>query len=106
MGSYRVCMVRDWGVTHVTAAADTVRLITEDRKNVLFWMPQDWDSPTWWRQGDPIARSNATNVISRGIWASQKLSRGFLLDLSKVQDPRTLGYLPIFGLYLKPIAYC
>ena len=45
-------------------------------------------------------------VISQGIWASQKLSGGSILDLSKLQDPRTLGYLLIFGLYSKPIAYC
>ena len=45
-------------------------------------------------------------VISQGIWASQKLSGGALLDLSELQDPRTLGYLLIFGLYSKPIAYC
>ena len=48
----------------------------------------------------------ATVVISQGIWASQKLSRGSLLHLSELQDPRTLGNLLIFGLYSKPIAYC
>ena len=32
-------------------------------------------------------------VISQGIGASQKLSGGSILDLSKLQDPRTLGYL-------------
>ena len=45
-------------------------------------------------------------VISWGSWASKKLSGGSLLDLSKLQDPRTLGYSLIFGLYSKPIAYC
>ena len=45
-------------------------------------------------------------VISQGIGACQKLSGGSILDLSKLQDPRTLGYLLIFGLYSKPIAYC
>ena len=45
-------------------------------------------------------------VMSQGIWASEKLSGGSILDLSKLQDPRTLGYLLIFGLYSKPIAYC
>ena len=45
-------------------------------------------------------------VISRGIWACQKLSGGSVLDLSELQDPRTLGYLLIFGLYFKPIGYC
>ena len=45
-------------------------------------------------------------VISQGIWASQKLSGGSILDLSKLEDPRTLGYLLIFGLYSKPKAYC
>ena len=46
------------------------------------------------------------NVISQGIGACQKLSGGSILDLCKLQDPRTLGYLLIFGLYSKPIAYC
>ena len=41
----------------------------------------------------------------KGIWAVQKLSEGSVLDLSKLQDPRTLGYLLIFGLHTKPIAY-
>ena len=44
-------------------------------------------------------------VISWGIWASQKLSGGSLLDLSELQDPRILRYLLIFGSYLKPIAH-
>ena len=48
----------------------------------------------------------ADYVISRGIWASQKLSGASLLDLSKLHDPRTLGYLLIFGLYSKRIACC
>ena len=48
----------------------------------------------------------AEGVISQGIGACQKLSGGSILDLSKLQDPRTLGYLLIFGLYSKPIAYC
>ena len=43
-------------------------------------------------------------VISWGIGASQKLSAGSVLDLSKLQDPRALRYLVIFGLYSKPIA--
>ena len=46
------------------------------------------------------------SVRISGIWASQKLSTGSLLDLSKLQDPRTQGYLVIFGLYSTPIAYC
>ena len=45
-------------------------------------------------------------VISLGIRTSQKLSGGSLLDLSELQDPRTLGYLLIFGLYSRPRAYC
>ena len=45
-------------------------------------------------------------VISWGIWASQKLSGGTLQDLIELQDPKILGYLLIFGSYLKPIAYC
>ena len=46
------------------------------------------------------------SVISQVIWASEKLSGGSIPDLSKLQDPRELGYLLIFGLYSKPIAYC
>ena len=46
------------------------------------------------------------HVISWSIWASQKLLGGSLQDLSELQDPRILGYLVIFGSYLKPIAYC
>ena len=45
-------------------------------------------------------------VIDWGIWASQNLSGGSLQDLSELQDPKTLGYLLIFGSYSKPIAYC
>ena len=45
-------------------------------------------------------------VISQGIGVSQKLCGGSILDLSKLQDPTTLGYLLIFGLYAKPIACC
>ena len=56
--------------------------------------------------GGPGTRQTTMRVISQGIWASQKLSGGSILDLSKLQDPRTLGYLLIFGLYSKPIAYC
>ena len=52
-----------------------------------------------------LGRPNASNVIKSGIWASQKLSTGSLLNLLEFQDPRTLGYLLIFGLYPKPIAY-
>ena len=44
--------------------------------------------------------------MSWGIWASQKLSGGSLLDLSELHDPKKLGYLLIFGSYLEPIAYC
>ena len=55
----------------------------------------------------PIATSPmAECVISQGIWASQKLSGGCILDLSKLQDPGTLGYLLIFGLYSEPTACC
>ena len=45
-------------------------------------------------------------VISWGISASQKLLGGSVQDLSELQDPKALGYLLIFGSYLKPIAYC
>ena len=45
-------------------------------------------------------------VISWGIWTSQKLSGGTLQDLTELQDPKTLGYILIFGSYVKPIAYC
>ena len=74
--------------------------------------------PAWFPRGAPLALSVpplvltarplpwVSGVISQGIWASQKLSRGSLLDLSELQDPRTLGNLLIFGLYSKPIAYC
>ena len=55
---------------------------------------------------DSGVRLSPTCVISQGIWASQKLCRGSLLDLPELQDPRTLGYLFICGLYSKPIAYC
>ena len=44
-------------------------------------------------------------MISLGIWASQKLSGGPVLDLSKLQEPGTGGYLLIFGFHLKAIAY-
>ena len=46
------------------------------------------------------------NVISWDIWSHQKLYEGFLLDLSYLQDSRTLGYMLIFGLYLKPTFPC
>ena len=58
------------------------------------------------RRCGALTRPSGRRVISQGIWASQKLSGGSILDLSKLQDPRTLGYLLIFGLYSKPIAYC
>ena len=61
---------------------------------------------TWPDQVAPLLTTQLNCVISQGIWAPQKLSRGSILDLSKLQDPRTLGYLLIFGLYSKPIAYC
>ena len=54
----------------------------------------------------PKGRDRQAAVISQGIWASQKLSGGSILDLSKLQDPSTLGYLLIFGLYSKPISCC
>ena len=53
-----------------------------------------------------MGRKWVKNVISWGFWASQKPSGGSLLDLSELKDPSTLGYLLIFGLYFKPIAYC
>ena len=53
-----------------------------------------------------IPSSLGGGVRNWGIWASQKLSRGSLLDLSQLQDPRTLGYLLICGLYYRPIADC
>ena len=47
-----------------------------------------------------------TSVISQGIWASPKLSGKYVLHHSKLQDPGTLGYLLIYALYSKLLAYC
>ena len=53
-----------------------------------------------------VSRTYTRAVISQGIGASHKFFGGSIPDLSKLQDPRTLGYLLIFGLYSKPIAHC
>ena len=50
--------------------------------------------------------SRRSTVIGQGIWACQEFSGGSVPDLSKLQDPRTLGYLLIRGFYSKPIACC
>ena len=49
---------------------------------------------------------NCGSVMSWAIWAFQKLSGGSLLDSSELPDPRTLGHVLIFDLYIKPTAYC
>ena len=90
-----------------------------ERQERLQYLRQTWKSSIWSEEDDdsytlpdpeiPLVYSlhyGQQCVISQGIGASQKLSEGSILDLSKLQDPRTLGYLLIFGLYSKPIAYC
>ena len=47
-------------------------------------------------------RHRGCTVVPPATWA-KRVPR---VHLSELQDPRTLGYLLIYGLYSKPIGYC
>ena len=52
---------------------------------------------------DRVEQAVSTWCNNLGIWASQKPCGGSLPHLSRLQDPRILGYLLIFGsYYFKP----
>ena len=61
---YRGCIVRDCHRTHVTTPPETLRLTTEDRKNILFWMPADWEGATG---GAMVTSSPRSNTMDAGV---------------------------------------